>query len=306
MHYYFCPQTRLQVNYVWSTEHVRYDGDNNIYYGLGERHTAWQHLSRDLNVDVWKALKMKVNRENSLSSILEVKLHGHGYLDNLTVSNSVHMGQFYQAANWLLRNQDSKGGWPIAARRVVVRDKLEIAPGWYSAMGQGQAMSTLVRAYIDSKQEKYLTAAVNALNPFDIDSKNGGVRAKFMGVMDWYEEYPTTPSLFVLNGFVYSLFGLYDLKETATGEGQLAAARLYSSGMTSLKAMIGMYDSGAGTLYDLRHVTAGLEPNRARWDYHTVHISQVLQLMTLDDDPIFNTTATRWIGYLKGLRSHVN
>lgn len=29
------------------------------------------------------------------------------------------------------------------------------------------------------------------------------------------EEYPTTPSSFVLNGFMYSLIGLYDLKETA-------------------------------------------------------------------------------------------
>lgn len=41
----------------------------------------------------------------------------------------------------------------------------------------------------------------------------GGVRTYFPGGFVWYEEYPTTPSLFVLNGFIYSLLGLYDLKE---------------------------------------------------------------------------------------------
>ena len=28
-----------------------------------------------------------------------------------------------------------------------------------------------------------------------------------------------------------------------------------------------------GTFYDLRHVFSKAEPNRARWDYHTVHIT---------------------------------
>ncbi len=29
----------------------------------------------------------------------------------------------------------------------------------------------------------------------------------------WYEEYPTSPPTFVLNGFMYSLLGLFDLKD---------------------------------------------------------------------------------------------
>jgi hypothetical protein len=32
----------------------------------------------------------------------------------------------------------------------------------------------------------------------------------------WYEEYPTVPGSFVLNGFIYALVGLYDLKITAS------------------------------------------------------------------------------------------
>lgn len=58
---------------------------------------------------------------------------------------------------------------------------------------------------------------------------------------------------------------------------------------------------GTGTFYDLRHVTMpGLPPNRARGDYHAVHIVQLMNLATIDQDPLFNKTASRWIGYTVG------
>lgn len=38
---------------------------------------------------------------------------GHGQLDNLTLASSNHMGMFYSSADWLVRHQDSSGGWPI-------------------------------------------------------------------------------------------------------------------------------------------------------------------------------------------------
>ena len=190
--------------------------------------------------------------------------------------------------------------------RRLVTGVLELAPGWYSAMGQGQAMSVLARAFTLTKDRTYLDAAVKALKLFEVDSAQGGVRAKFMGQLDWYEEYPTIPSSFVLNGFIFSLLGLYDLKLVADGEGKETAERIYNSGMTSLRTNIGMYDTGQGTLYDLRHISAGLAPNRARWDYHTTHINQILQLMVIDDSEIFKTVAHRWIGYLKGHRSRHN
>ena len=301
---------RININYVFNTGHIWQDGKSNVFLGMGERHTDWIHMARDLKFDVMKGLNLHKGKSEKarvgVARIVEIRYHGHGWLDNLTLSSAIHMEQFYDAANWLVKHQDSRGGWPIQVARKVVTGVLELPPGWYSAMGQGQAMSVLVRAYLDSKQERYIKAAVEALKLFEIDSTQGGVRAKFMGVMDWYEEYPTTPSIFVLNGFIYSLMGLYDLKETTTGKDQETAERIYDSGMKSLKAMIGMYDTGVGTLYDLRHITTDIEPNRARWDYHTTHINQLMQLMVIDDDPIFKTTVKRWLGYLQGRKSRHN
>lgn len=85
----------------------------------------------------------------------------------------------------------------------------------------------------------------------------GGVLAKYMGKYDWYEEYPTTPASFVLNGFIYSLLGLYDLNATAPRNLSHEAGHLYEQGMASLKKMLLMYDTGSGSIYDLRHITLG-------------------------------------------------
>ena len=65
---------------------------------------------------------------------------------------------FNQGADWLLRNQDSNGGWPNTVVFNKDRSKYagadEIQPGWYSAMAQGHAMSVLVRAYTASREAK--------------------------------------------------------------------------------------------------------------------------------------------------------
>jgi len=64
---------------------------------------------------------------------------------------------------------------------------------------------------------------------------------------------------------------------------------------------------GTGTFYDLRHVTmADMPPNRARWDYHAVHIAQLLYFGTITSDSIFNSTAKRWAQYSSGIWSPHN
>lgn len=65
------------------------------------------------------------------------------------------------------------------------------------------------------------------------------------------------PSSFVLNGFIYSLLGLYDLNATAPLELTREAGQLFEQGMISLKRMLPLFDTGSGSIYDLRHVILG-------------------------------------------------
>ena len=74
---------------------------------------------------------------------------------------------------------------------------------------------------------------------FNISSTDGGVKAVFMDKFEWYEEYPTNPSTFILNGFMYSLLGLYDLKSVSVKlKAEVWRLYLYLSGLISLEAML--------------------------------------------------------------------
>jgi len=298
----------FQVHFVFSSNLISCDGKN-IYYGLGANNQGkWTHLARELNSDLLKGLGLKCSKHRKTKDVtlIAVSIRGKGRVDNVKLLSAAHMDHFFDAADWFVNHQDSRGGWPIMVTRKLLPGVMELPPGWYSAMAQGQGISTLVRAYLKSKNKIYLRVASNALKLFEISSAQGGVRAKFANTYDWYEEYPTTPSSFVLNGFIFSLFGLYDLKQVVNGEDLELVTRLYDEGIKSLKAMLLMYDSGIGTFYDLRHISVGIAPNRARWDYHTVHISQLLQLSKMEDDPLFTRTAKRWQEYMVGKRSPHN
>ncbi|XP_018373433.1 PREDICTED: D-glucuronyl C5-epimerase [Trachymyrmex cornetzi] len=290
---------------------VLYNYNNHVHYGIGQANHQWKRLTRDLVVDLQKGLylndKSRKKIPRSKLKVVKITLYGSGMIDNMTLSTSEHMEQFYDAARWFVANQNiTSGGWPNPVRRKVASGMAILEPGWYSSMGQGHAISVLARAYYHSGEAKYLQAAIRGLRPFRLTSAKGGVAALFLSKYVWYEEYPTTPSSFILNGFIYSLIGLYDLKSIAVGKDAEEATRLFNQGMISLKNMLTLYDTGSGTTYDLRHFTLKTAPNLARWDYHSTHINQLLLLNSIDNDPIFITTAERWIGYMNGKRAAHN
>ena len=224
-------------------------------------------------------------------------------------------------------------------------------------MSQGHALSVLSRAYRKTFDEKYLSAAIKGLQLFkhplyedenedsDIDSDNNksvrkqtGVSSKFLNKFLWFQEYPTEPNTFVLNGFMYSLIGLYDLWHTikystqlkenqSVSEEGIEAGDLFLRGMSSLETILPLYDVASGSVYDLRHVTMpGVEPKVARWDYHSVHINLLYLLSTIDQQQIKNdikhsvkknvpeiekesillSIAERWLGYMIGKRAQHN
>ncbi|GAB0091759.1 D-glucuronyl C5-epimerase [Sergentomyia squamirostris] len=296
--------------------------DENIYYGVGvggvdaNGTMGWKHLTRDLLVDLQKGVptivtapgeKRRKLRRTEIR-ITRLSFVGSGAFDNVTLSTSEHIAHFYDAAEWFVRHQDgTTGGWANSVRRRLGSGFAELPLGWHSAMGQGHAISLLARAYHHSRGDtRFLRAAIEGMKPFRVPSYQGGVLATFLGKYAWYEEYPTSPPSFVLNGFIYALLGLYDLNCTAPQGHSTEAGVLFEQGMTSLKRMLLLFDTGSGTSYDLRHFTLGIAPNLARWDYHATHVNQLLLLATIDRDAIIEQTAKRWQGYMAGKRAQHN
>lgn len=84
-----------------------------------------------------------------------------------------HGAHFLRAADWLVEAQDDMGGWPVPVQRVLA-GRLRLPPGWHSAMAQGHAISVLTRAYLLTKQTRFIQAATNALHLFEVPASEGG------------------------------------------------------------------------------------------------------------------------------------
>lgn len=286
--------------------------NNRIIYGIGPA-SEWNLLVRDIYIDLVKGLNLNYKKSSKKDKfrpniarmrIRSAELRGSGYLGTLMMRSSAHSELFEKSADWLIRNQDKEGGWPVMVNRKLGTAELK-AP-WYSAMAQGQAMSTLARAFKRTKKRKFIDSAVRGLQLFTKSSELGGITAVFLDRFTWYEEYPTNPSSFVLNGFIYALVGLYDVKMTASGVDAKKAGDLFEEGVVSLIGLLPLFDTGSGSIYDLRHFTLKGPPNLARWDYHATHITQLLVMNSINPDPVFGKFAERWAEYMRGHRADHN
>ena len=297
------------INYITDDTLIQYTHPD-IYYGIG-RMKKWRKLTRDLSVDFLKGVGFnngnKVKKVSlAIKQIKNIVFQGIGWIGDIRLSDSNHVEMFLAAANWLVESQDGKGGWRVNATRKMM-EGIKILPGWYTAMGQGQAISLLCRTYHFTKNKKYLETALRAVEIFHIPVENNGVKSKFMDKYTWYEEYPSVPSMHVLNGFIFSLIGLYDLTKIAPKDRIAGIEELLNDGLKSLNGMVSLYDNGQGTFYDLRHIEVpGISPNRARWQYHIVHLSQLQLLMKIAPSDAIKRNFYRWKKYLNGERAPHN
>jgi heparosan-N-sulfate-glucuronate 5-epimerase len=114
--------------------------DNNVYHGLGTGQ-EWKKITRDLIVDLQKGLnyldkdKSKHKIPRSKFKIITMTLRGYGAIDNLTLSSSEHIQQFYDAAEWFVKHQDLEtGGWPIPVKRKLASGFHDLQSGRYDTL----------------------------------------------------------------------------------------------------------------------------------------------------------------------------
>ncbi|MEA4827039.1 MAG: D-glucuronyl C5-epimerase family protein [Clostridium sp.] len=164
-----------------------------------------------------------------------------------------------------------------------------ISKPWLSALGQGQAMSVLARCYSVEKKEEYLECCKKLLKSFIVKSKDKGVLAYLNGEM-FYEEYPSAQPSFVLNGFIFSLWGLLDFYIVGNNE---EAKKLYEIGLNTLKNNLHNYNIGKinWSKYDLYTYKV---TNITSIFYHKLHIEQLKAMYTLTDDDIYKHYYTKW------------
>jgi heparosan-N-sulfate-glucuronate 5-epimerase len=165
-----------------------------------------------------------------------------------------------------------------------------IAP-WVSSLAQGNGLSALLRAYQLLGDPHLLKVAASAFRALERPLGSGGVRAVDRCGHLWFEEYPLEPPIHVLNGFIFTLWGILDYARVSDDQ---RAWDWWKSGVETLKAHVADFDSGYWSRYDLGHRELA-----SRYYHSQIHIPQLEVMAALTGDAVFDHYATRWRRFSK-------
>lgn len=191
-----------------------------------------------------------------------------------------HKEEFLKLCRWLLTQQDEQGGWPIWSALGLS------LPSPYSAMTQGECISAFVRAWKLTAEPNFAEGARKAFELLCKPMEEGGP-AIYNEEDLFLEEVPSVPRSSILNGWIFSLFGLYDFWLAFDDH---SAWDIFWHSLNTLKRHLHNYDNGYWSYYDLRgHLASPF--------YHDLHINQLTALFMVDKDPIIAEQRDRWIEY---------
>lgn len=197
--------------------------------------------------------------------------------------------KFLASSDWLVKNlKKNEHGIYVWVHNFnfEYRDTL-IAP-WYSGLAQGQAISLLVRAFKETENIEYKNTCLKALESFKHDIFEGGVSFADNRGNKWIEEYIVNPPTHILNGFIWSLWGLYDYKLLFN---DLNINVLFDNYLETLIRNLHEYDLGYWSKYELSNKPI---PMIASLFYHKLHIVQLEIMYELTNKEIFNHYSLKW------------
>lgn len=219
----------------------------------------------------------QVDTGESIFFSIGIFQYGLAAYDLYLISNDdIYISKLIACADWAVENQQIDGGWVTFAY-----DNPEHP---YSSMAQGEGISLLIRAHIVTNNENYILAAKKAKD-FMLKPVGKGGTARYEGGETYLYEYTNEP--LVLNGWIFSLWGLYDFYKYL---GDDNVKKVLISTLQSMKKKLPEYDLQYWSKYD--------DGKRiASPFYHKLHIAQLTAMYDLFGDDIFKIYADKWKGY---------
>ena len=201
------------------------------------------------------------------------------YLEN---EDKKYLKHFLKLANWAMKEQDINGKWECMS---ILHNSIHESQ---SAMCQSEGISVLVRAYVQTHNKNYLDKAKMAMDLM-IKPSNFGGTCYYDGNNVIFQEYVSKYNQSVLNGWIFSLFGLYDYY-LITKDSKIKI--LLDKSLKTLSSLLDKYDRKFWTNYDLVGTIAS--PS-----YHDIHIMQLSVLYDIFEDKNFLKYAKKWENYQK-------
>jgi len=202
--------------------------------------------------------------------------------------NSGNLEVAKRQAEWLIDNQEKNGLWAHHFDWEY-RDKLK-AP-WYSALAQGNGISLLLRIYLVTKNKNYFESAQKAFQSLLTPIKKGGVLWVDKNNDFWLEEAIVSPPTHILNGFLWTLFGVWDYYLLTKNK---EARDLFDKCIKTLKNNLEKFDIGFWSLYE--QSGTGMKMLASPF-YHELHIVQLSILHKMTREQIFKNYAEKWEKY---------
>ena len=182
--------------------------------------------------------------------------------------------KFKEAVDWAMNNIDEQGRWNNFSYVYPEHP--------YGAMAQGEGASLLIRAFQYTNDTKYLDTARNAIDFMLLPIEEGGT-TRYNNEDAFLLEY--TFKGMVLNGAIFSWWGLYDYVLATGDKGKYFEAR--EKTLQSIIRTLPKFTCSYWSIYSLDGLMASPF-------YHHLHIAQMQAMYQLTGEPLFSEYAIRW------------
>lgn len=194
----------------------------------------------------------------------------------LQTKEETYRKKLIACADWAYDNQQIDGSW--------VTFSYENPEHPYSSMAQGEGISMLIRAHIISGDERYMLA-IRKAKDFMLKPISEGGTTDYQG--DDVYLYECTHNPLILNGWIFSLWGLYDYSKYIEDD---RIKVVLNSTLKSLKKKLPEFDIKYWSKYeDGKRICSPF--------YHRLHIAQLRVMYDLFGEEIYKEYADKWETY---------
>ena len=205
-----------------------------------------------------------------------------------------YLKKFLVQCSWLVDNlEENEFGLLVWMHHFDWEYQGILKSPWQSSLAQGSGISALLRGFLVTNEKKYLDAAILAFKSFKKDVSEGGVTYTDDNGYLWFEEYIIEPYSHVLNGFIWSLFGVYDFYLVTKDD---EAKKIFGLAIKTLTDNLHRFDTGFWSLYSLSPTKLKLIASPF---YHSLHIVQLDILYRITKEKRFLEFKERWQNYKK-------
>ncbi len=210
------------------------------------------------------------------------------YEEYLVSGDLKYLEKFRRQALWLLNTCCENKDVIFWKEGSSVFD-YDLHPPWVSGMAQGEILSVLCRFYILEPDQKLHILIEKVVNGYSTPVQKGGFQVRLNEGI-FFEEMPSRIPSLILNGFIFSLFGLYEAFIILNNE---LAYSFFAEGVSTLVKLLPKYDLNFWSLYDLYSP----ESTISSFYYHQLHIELLRAMNIITNESIFSEFSSKWKKY---------